>query len=348
MSIKSLGLLMSVEALELLEQELIENFLNKDKDASREEVNEIFKKHNIEFIENQKEELINVIQQMTPTIINGYKTQEDYDNDKHELISSGFIYFDSALFALRNSDFDTYGFIEIRSKEGHLSDLFTRKEFVETKSKIINGYVTKIRSYQKAKSIAEERINKLTINDSNPFASVGDDYINKADLNDLFETTTLIYNKDVKVKILELLKEDQLILDSAIKASQEHPERVLLEKKVKNIISANKVLHSEIDNSVDFRTVLDMSTSNIEAVEINKFLETDIMKGIYLYKQNGGKYVLFTETDIRDDLQDAFKEVAPKSKHNLKSRTMVKDFNLSNFVMSLPTEEVDCTLVNIL
>jgi len=354
MNIKSIGLLINGDTLELLEKELIEAFLNKEQDASIDEIETVLSKYNISFVNRQKQEIFSVIQQMCPTIIVGFKKLKDNyeyeDYEDGELISKGFTSYDEALLSLRGSEsyFKEYPLIQIRSEVGDLRTTFNFDEYITLKSSLVISNIDKIKALTSVLSDTNKQIEKLTIVDNDPCDDFDENELRKSSLVNIFERGELIYNQETQNKIIELLKFDQKELNNAIKASQENPERLALVKKAEALNVAIEIIKNLIDNAVDFKTVLGLSTSNIDQKEIDVLLALEITRNNFMYQIYNSKYVMFAKKDIRDDLQANFKEACPQSKHNIKSRTMVEPFALTTFIMSLQLDNMDLLLNNIL
>lgn len=345
MSLKSLGLLMN-SSIANFENDLIENFLSEEEPSS-ENIEKVLSNYDINFLEEQELDLIVMINSLNDFVVQGYKTKEDYNKAKFEIISSGFALKDEALMSLRNTDFEDYELIKIRSENGELSDLFTKKEFLKSKSNLILSYIEKIKLLRSKLNSTNKRIAEITITENNPSEFFRDEMITKHELPELLNHGSLIYDEETKSQILSLLDKDQKILDNEILKSQKNPERIKLLELKSQLEKALFELIVLVDESV-CRRVLIMSTSNIETSEILSILDLDLMKKNFYYQQMTYKYVIFAKSDIRDDLQESFKEKYPESKQNLKSRTMVEEFSLVDFTEYLSQDNISLILDNII
>lgn len=347
MSIANLGLIVTKSKLKEIEGAIQEKFENNEvglfTDEDSKELIGLFS------LENQvkTEYFTSFLNEIEVFDLYGYETSEDYDNCKYNVISSNFMSLTDALCNLKGSDFDKYFMIKLKSFSGENCFSMTFEDFIREKSPLIENYIEKINNLQRHKNALEKEIKELTILEEGRYTECGDTSIDKSQLHSIIRAESMIFNESIRDEILNLLDRDDEDLIKAVVYSERDPVRLAKIEENKAVKDTINFLTDLIENSLDIKTILGLSVSNMKDEDIKNLFSIEKMKKLYHIQPYNNKFLLFVKDDIRDELQSLYKESSPKSTINIKSRTMVeKTKNLIDYL--LKSDEREEILANIL
>lgn len=334
MDINSIGLFESKETIQDIEELLILEFQFSNSELTMKDISKVLNKFNLKFMDCQKQELVNYVNSLGSFSIQGYVDLEAYNEGRYHLILQGFPSYEKAFFAIEKDDFSKYEYLKIRTEDGEQSSTFTEKEYQKEKINLLFKILFRMGKIQKYLREVSTKISSLPKmkNHSSLSFDKRDIFLHKTDLIDIINSD-LIFDENNKKIITEILEKDQISLDKKIeefKNSSGFKSLINLKKNVEQSLNNLNGLFNEYNGHTFISYFNGFTLSEEEKVIANKVISE--VKCILVKDHYNGKYIIFSDNDVRDKIQEKFKSYFPESNQNLKSRMEVIKKDMASFL----------------